>query len=173
LKKKTDPRHQARRRALQTLFSWSFHEDKAIQPLESHIFDDEDLSAPHSNDLYSVLIDNIPTVKTKLNGIIEESAPEWPINQIARVDASILRIAIYELIYYPATPTKVAIDEAVELAKEFGGANSSKFVNGVLGTVVKKYVPEVPVIEKTEKSDVVSDNNDIIEATKLDTLNNV
>jgi len=152
LKKKTDPRHQARRRALQTLFSWSFQNSEVLPVATDSILDyEDDIIAPIDESLFTTLVHNIPGKTPTLNEIVEKSAPEWPINQIARIDVSILRIAIYELLYYKSTPTKVAIDEAVELAKEFGGANSSKFVNGVLGTVVKEYLPEeLPAnIEKT------------------------
>lgn len=143
LKKKTDPRHQSRRRALQSLFSWSFRGGKVMPtPNDTTLEIEDDIVARYDEKLFSALVDNIPDKAESINAIIEESAPEWPIDQIARVDVSILRIAIYELLYYQSTPTKVAIDEAVELAKEFGGANSSKFVNGVLGTVVKQYVTE-------------------------------
>ena len=72
------------------------------------------------------------------------SAPEWPIDQIALVDLIIMRMGIYELLFTDEVPPKVAINEAVELAKAFGGENSSKFVNGVLGTIFRasdKYDP--------------------------------
>lgn len=71
-----------------------------------------------------------------LDGVIGPAAPEWPVEQIARVDKTILRMAVYEL--KGETPPKVIINEAVELAKSFGGENSSKFVNGVLGTIYGK-----------------------------------
>ena len=76
--------------------------------------------------------------KNHLDEIIIETAPEWPIEQIAKIDLIILRIAIFELLIAQNVPPKVAIDEAVELAKEFGSDSSGKFVNGVLGTVVEK-----------------------------------
>jgi N utilization substance protein B len=69
---------------------------------------------------------------------IEQLAPEWPIDQIARMDRIILRIGAYELLYGKNVPPKVVINEAVELAKGFGGENSSKFINGVLGTVLRQ-----------------------------------
>ncbi len=74
----------------------------------------------------------------KIDDIIRPAAPEWPVDQIARVDKILLRLAIYELLYEKDIPPKVAINEAVELAKSFGGENSSKFVNGVLGTVYRE-----------------------------------
>ena len=76
-----------------------------------------------------------------LDGIIQPIAPEWPIEQIARVDRTILRMGLYELLFKAEiVPPKVAINEAVELAKAFGSDNSSKFVNGVLGTAFRTLV---------------------------------
>ncbi len=69
---------------------------------------------------------------------IQPIAPDWPLSQIARIDLSILRISFYELLYMKNTPPKVVINEAVELAKSYGGENSSKFINGVLGTLLKE-----------------------------------
>lgn len=73
----------------------------------------------------------------KIDAIIGPVAPEWPIEQIARMDRVILRIGTYELLFAKDVPPKVAINEAVELAKAFGGDNSSKFINGVLGTILR------------------------------------
>jgi len=73
----------------------------------------------------------------EIDKIISISAPEWPITQIAQVDLSILRLAIFELIFDDEVPPKAVINEAVELGKAFGGENTSKFVNGVLGTVYR------------------------------------
>ena len=80
-----------------------------------------------------------------IDAIIVPAAPEWPIEQIALIDLIILRLGIFELLFAKEVPPKVAINEAVELAKAFGGPNSSKFVNGVLGTVYRAsdvYNPE-------------------------------
>jgi N utilization substance protein B len=90
----------------------------------------------------------------RIDKIIVPAAPEWPIEQIALVDLVILRLAIYELLFKREVPPKVAINEAVELAKTFGGLNSSRFVNGVLGTVYRAsdiYNPEDD--KKPEKKD--------------------
>jgi N utilization substance protein B len=77
-----------------------------------------------------------------LDRIIEEAAPSWPVNQMPGVDKAILRIALYEILIDEdeKTPVKAVINEAVELAKQFGSDNSSRFVNGVLGTVVTRYI---------------------------------
>ncbi|MFN2291384.1 MAG: transcription antitermination factor NusB, partial [Anaerolineae bacterium] len=76
-----------------------------------------------------------------LDRLIGEYAPEWPVDQIAIIDRNILRIAIYEILVGDDTPTKVAINEAVELAKEYGSDSSGRFVNGVLGSLVAKESP--------------------------------
>lgn len=76
-----------------------------------------------------------------IDSIIEEAAPSWPVSQMPGVDKTVLRIALYEMLIddVEQTPVKAVINEAVELAKHFGSDNSSRFVNGVLGTVVSRY----------------------------------
>ncbi|OGL35617.1 transcription antitermination factor NusB [Candidatus Saccharibacteria bacterium RIFCSPHIGHO2_12_FULL_47_16b] len=83
------------------------------------------------------LVEGVAKLQKKIDAIIAPVAPEWPIEQIARMDRVVLRIGSYELLYASDVPPKVAINEAVELAKAFGGDNSSKFVNGVLGTILR------------------------------------
>src|SRR6266478_580556 len=83
------------------------------------------------------LVRGVSGKETELDDIIRPVAPEWPIEQIARMDRAILRIGVYELVFEEGVPPKVVINEAVELAKAFGGDNSSKFINGVLGTVLR------------------------------------
>ncbi len=130
-----DPRHEARRLALATIFSWSFmssrNEDPqslAVEALNIKNFD------PHlASSLISGVQDNIDAIDSK----ITKAAPEWPIDKIPKIDLMSLRIAVFELNVSKEVPPKVAIDEAIELAKEFGNDSSSKFVNGVLGTIVK------------------------------------
>lgn len=86
------------------------------------------------------LITGVVKYLPQLDKIIEKAAPEWPIEQISIVDRNILRIGLFELLYgdKKAVPPKVAINEAIELAKSFGGESSGKFINGVLGTVYKE-----------------------------------
>lgn len=84
------------------------------------------------------LVRGVDQKEKELDDIIRPIAPEWPIEQIARMDRIILRIGTYELVYEEGVPPKVVINEAVELAKAFGGDNSSKFINGVLGTILRK-----------------------------------
>lgn len=87
----------------------------------------------------------------EIDAIITETAPEWPIDQITVVDRNVLRVGIYELMFLKDVPPKVAINEAVEMGKVFGGASSGKFVNGVLGTLYKKMAPEESAAEDKDK----------------------
>ncbi len=84
------------------------------------------------------LVKGVNSKIAELDAVLGPIAPEWPIDQIARMDRIVLRIGLYELLYEQDAPPKVVINEAVELAKSFGGDNSSKFINGVLGTALKQ-----------------------------------
>ena len=84
------------------------------------------------------IVQGVSQRSDELDAALQPIAPEWPIQQIARIDRVILRMGLYELTYEPATPPKVVINEAVELAKAFGSDNSSKFINGVLGTAYRQ-----------------------------------
>ena len=136
MKTKHDPRHIARQIALMSLFEWSFHSDPADGIIQ-HVL--ESTEEETTIDLAPVkdLVDGVTDHLDELDGYITAAAPEWPRDQIAKIDICILRLSAYEL-HYTNTPEKVIIDEAVELAKEYGGDTSSKFVNGVLGTLVKE-----------------------------------
>ena len=90
------------------------------------------------------LVKGVDAKSADLDTLLQPVAPEWPISQIARMDRIVLRIGAYELIYDKSVPPKVVINEAVELAKAFGGENSSKFVNGVLGTVLRNQTEATP-----------------------------
>ncbi len=160
MKKAQDGRHEARKVALQVLFEWSFNsveiEDIASRDIENfNSYNDESDESANPPDLDRELViflvkgvtDNLDAI----DKIVESSAPEWPLAQIAKIDLEILRTAIFELYIARSVPPKVAIDEAVELAKQFGGENSSKFVNGVLGTVVKELMPEAIKERSTTK----------------------
>lgn len=118
MKKASDPRHLKRIQIIEELFSASFPE-KISNPSE----------------LIRPIIDNF----AKIDPIIEESAPQFPIDKISKIDAAILRLAAYELLFDKSQPQKVVIDEAIELAKEYGGDKSPSFVNGALGNIITKY----------------------------------
>jgi transcription antitermination protein NusB len=115
-----DKRHQRRVDTIQKLFSLTFEG-----------IDRENIAAsdPHLKEV----VDHI----AEIDGLIREHAPRYPLEDIARVDLSILRLGIYELLYDKSNPSKVVIDEAVRLAKEYGNEKSYSFVNGVLGSVFK------------------------------------
>lgn len=135
MKVKTDPRHVARELSLQVLFAWSLLSDDPKIILQQIV---EELHPKKWDDLLlTKIIADVTGNLDNLDGEIRKSAPEWPLDQISKIDLTILRIAAAELFYNPTVPAKVAIDEAVELAKEFGSESSGKFVNGVLGTIVK------------------------------------
>ncbi len=154
MKSSKDPRHEARRIALQVLFEWSFNSLNVEKIIERDINtliqleNPEDEKRKIDTELTVFLVKGVTSDLETIDKIISGAAPEWPIDQIAKIDLEILRLAIFELYIARNVPPKVSIDEAVELAKEFGGENSSKFINGVLGTVVKELMPEVISKEK-------------------------
>ena len=114
MKKRSDPRHQKRIKLVQELFEFGFNpkqKSKEISEITKHL--------------------------KKIDSVIEKAAPLWPKNKINRIDLAVLRLAVFELLYKSDTPEKVAIDEAVELAKEYGSDASPSFANGVLGKVVE------------------------------------
>jgi N utilization substance protein B len=134
-------RHLSRSIVLQTLFEWDFDavcEIETEEMLERNI---EEFGPGLDDSLFmKELFLGVIEKKDILNEIIEKAAPDWPIDKISIVDRNILRIGLYELLFGDRTqvPPKVAINEAIELAKSFGGENSSRFINGVLGGVYKE-----------------------------------
>lgn len=139
MKRATDPRHLARVLALQELFSKDFNKDSIntdIIPLAELIELDE--ITEYNPELYESIKEGVIDNSAEIDSIITKYAPQWPLDQIKLVDLQILRIAIYEGFIGKITPPKVALDEAIEVAKEFGGETSSKFVNGVLGAIYEE-----------------------------------
>jgi transcription antitermination protein NusB len=134
-------RHLGRIVALQTLYEEDFRrevEDPGLnldEVLERNIGRYEETIEDKS--FIGELVRGVHDRQQELDDIIRPVAPEWPIEQIARMDRIILRMGVYELLFEEGVPPKVVINEAVELAKAFGGDNSSKFINGVLGTVLR------------------------------------
>lgn len=146
-------RHLGRIVAMQTLYEYDFRESAEIEVDKAAIVArnlGEFSDAIDDKEFVHDLIDGVQKNGPKIDGIIGPAAPEWPVDQIAKIDKIILRIGVYELLIKRDVPPKVAINEAVELAKAFGGENSSKFINGVLGTIYRGsdvYEPE----EETKK----------------------
>ena len=134
-------RHLSRSVVLQTLFEWDFRNlplGDAEEALERNIeeFVPGASDVPFIEDLFKGTVER----KNDLDLVIEKAAPEWPLSRIAPVDRNVLRLGLYELLFADRdkVPAKVAINEAIELAKSFGGENSGRFVNGVLGAVYKE-----------------------------------
>ena len=129
-------RRRARAAVLQTLYELDFTDHDAKSAIKARF---EERPLPESvQDFARSLVLGVQTYRVYLDSVVGELAPEWPIEQIAAVDRNVLRIAIYELLFEPDIPPKVAINEAVELAKMFGGESSPRFVNGVLGSLVSR-----------------------------------
>ena len=134
-------RHLGRIVALQTLYEQDFRRDVndvnfiLDEVLERNIARYQEVL--EDKDFISRIVHGTTARQDELDAVIVPVAPEWPIDQIARMDRALLRMGIYELLHGNDAPPKVVINEAVELAKAFGGDNSSKFINGVLGTVLK------------------------------------
>jgi N utilization substance protein B len=140
-------RHLGRIIALQTLYEFDFRSDcgdttvDLVEVLTRNI------------ERYDSTVDDVEFIKKLVKGTHKEAgnldkllqpiAPEWPMDQIARMDRVVLHLAAYELTHQDSTPPKVVINEAVELAKAFGGDNSSKFINGVLGTLYGQINPDM------------------------------
>lgn len=114
MKTSSDPRHRRRQKLVEDLFRTAFHKQRLTpdaQAIVSHL--------------------------EAIDGKIHEAAPEFPIDKINKVDLAIMRLAVYELCVEKKEPPKVVIDEAIELAKEYGGDTSPAFVNGALGNILK------------------------------------
>jgi N utilization substance protein B len=140
---------------MQTLYEFDFRggqEVKIDEILGRNLGEFSD-SIDDKNFVHDV-VDGVLASQSEIDAIIGPAAPEWPVEQIAKIDKIILRIGVYELMIKRDVPPKVAINEAVELAKAFGGENSSKFINGVLGTVYRAsdfYEPEEDTKAKKEE----------------------
>lgn len=131
-------RHPARRLALQTLFESDFQgphlDPKSTWERGVHRAGLSDRAGQFAWEL----VEGVMAHRTELDAEIERLAPEWPVAQLAPIDRNILRIALFELRHQPETPAAAVIDEAVELAKDFGSEATPKFVNGVLATAVRE-----------------------------------
>ncbi len=135
-------RHLARSIAMQSLYEWDFYnkEHELGEILERNITEFGPGLEDGNKDFVRKLANGVVENMEYIDAIIEKAAPEWPINQITVVDRNVLRLGLFELIYgnKEEVPPKVAINEAIELAKNFSGESSGKFVNGVLGTVFRE-----------------------------------
>jgi transcription antitermination protein NusB len=172
-------RHLGRIIALQTLYELDFRREAG-----DAAFDLEEVLARNIS-RYQKQVDDTGFIEALVRGVAKDEAaldaelqpiaPEWPIDQIARMDRVVLRMGLFELTNNTDVPPKVVINEAVELAKSFGGENSSKFINGVLGTVMRQRNPEladddavaVPAPAVADDGDA-SDNEDENDSNKAE-----
>ncbi|HPW34245.1 MAG TPA: transcription antitermination factor NusB [Candidatus Paceibacterota bacterium] len=144
-------RHLARSIVLQSLYEWDFGNKQ--QDLVKIVQRNMDEFGPGINEPEFVwkIVKGVIENLSGIDEIISKSAVEWPFDQIALIDRNVLRIGVYELLYadHNEVPHKVAINESIELAKNYGGANSGKFINGVLGTVYKQLEQVEPSTKET------------------------
>lgn len=159
-------RHLGRIIALQTLYEEEFRIDAGDADFDLLVVLDRNIGR------YKEMVDDVEFISNLVTGVSKQAneldkalqpvAPEWPIDQIARMDRMVLRMGLYELENSKDVPPKVVINEAVELAKAFGGENSSKFINGVLGTLLRQKTGETVEPVKSEsatKTEVAEDES--------------
>jgi len=143
---------------MQTLYEWDFHNRKEkLTRLLSHNLKE---FAPdfHDGGFSERIVKGVDEHLEDIDQVIQQYAPEWPIQQITIVDRNILRIGVFELKFVKDIPPKVAINEAIELAKSFGGESSGRFVNGVLGAVYKDMGGLPPARERKNTPEVKKDH---------------
>ena len=147
-------RHLGRIVALQTLYEYEFrHSDEVTEDHSEVVARNLERYKDEIGDIDFVyaLVEGVIDKMTNLDEEIQPLAPDWPLAQVARIDRNILRIGLYELMFsQDSVPARVAINEAVELAKSFGSDNSSKFINGVLGTAYRTLVEDRGDGKRTE-----------------------
>lgn len=146
-------RHLARSIVLQSLYEWDFL--NRVEDLPKIVERNIQEFGPGIDEPEFVwkIVNGVKDHIEKLDAVIQKAAPEWPLERIAIIDRNALRIGLYELIYADPeeVPPKVAINEAIEIVKNYGGPNSGKFINGVLGTVYKELEVSRYAKEKTKK----------------------
>jgi len=158
-------RHLSRSVAMQSLYEWDFR-GKSLAELAGIVERNikEFASGLEEVGFIYQLVEGVTKHSSELDKIIEKSAPQWPLDQIAIIDRNVLRLGLFELLFgnREEVPPKVAINEAIELAKSFGGDSSGKFVNGVLGTIYREIgepgKDDAPPAK--EKKDKEEDNQD-------------
>lgn len=155
-------RHLSRSIAMQSLYEWDFNgqnKSKIDAIIKKNIAE----FGPGMEDTGFVesLVKNTIANRDKIDPLIEKCAPEWPLEQVTIVDRNVLRLGIYELLFgnYEEVPPKVAINEAIELAKSFGGGASGRFVNGVLGTIYRELGEPMKDDESKKKDKKEADKN--------------
>ena len=130
------------RRQLRNLIIQALYEIDAVdhppQEVIARYLNQNDNLSDDGEEFFKCFVEGILSTTPELDSVIATFAPEWPVDQLAVLDRNILRMALWEIVFYDETPLKVAINEAVELAKRFGSESSARFVNGVLGTLAEQ-----------------------------------
>lgn len=134
-------RHLARNIALQSLYQWDFL-DKPKDRIEEFVANNKQEFAPQFDDggFIMELVEGVLKNQDEIDDLITQFAPDWPLETITTIDRNILRLGTYELKFSENVPSKVAINEAIELGKSFGGEASGRFINGVLGAIYKDMI---------------------------------
>lgn len=157
-------RHLGRIIALQTLYEQDFRGASADATFDLKEVLKRNISRYEATvddtDFIEDLVNGVSGMIAALDALIQPLAPEWPLDQIARMDRVILRIGAYELTHDNGVPPKVVINEAVELAKAFGSTNSSKFINGVLGTLLRQVSGDFDAAAQPVKSPTADPDED-------------
>jgi N utilization substance protein B len=152
-------RHLSRTIAMQTLFVWDFNNQ--TKNLDDIIEDNFKNFAPEFDDggFVRELVFGVFNNLEEINNYIKKYAPEWPLDQITVIDRNVLRLGIYELVFSEKIPPKVAINEAIEVAKNFGGESSGKFINGVLGSIFNNMPEEEKAKREKLSIQKINDNS--------------
>ncbi len=147
-------RHLARTIAIQSLYQWDFLGQPKERVEEILTFNREEF-APNFDDggFINELFQGVMEHLADIDGLITRFAPDWPLDSMSIIDRNIIRVGVYELKMNPHIPAKVAINEAIEIAKTFGGESSGKFVNGVLGAMFKEMVVHGEIKEVDKKKE--------------------
>lgn len=153
-------RHLARTLVMQTLYEWDFRKLPHDELTAVKEYTQGQVAPDFEDDTFvRETLDGVLKHQEKIDALIVRYAPEWPLEQITAIDRVLLRLGIYELLYVTTIPAKVSINEAVELAKTFGGESSGRFVNGVLGAIysdelAQGRVKEVDLLPEGSKKEV-------------------
>ncbi len=149
-------RHLSRSIAMQSLYEWDFkgQDNEHLQEIIQRNLAEFGPGLEDTSFVFS-LVENTLKNREKIDQLIEKCAPEWPLSQVTPVGRNILRLGIYEILFgnYEEVPPKVAINEAIELAKSFGGESSGRFINGVLGTIYRELGEPMKDDESKKNSD--------------------
>lgn len=158
-------RHLARTIALQTLYEWDFNGKRNDRIPEFLIYNKSQFGPGlDDSDFSKRIAEGVVAEWAVIDPLIEQYAPEWPIDHITVVDRNILRIGIFELLHCPDVPPRVAINEAIELGKAFGGESSGKFINGVLGSLYTDFISSGKIIDSVNEKKENNKNQPIADA---------